>query len=101
MNPIPPKSYSGEEQLRFYEEIWVCSGQSNMAFPLARAYNRDLEAAASILPAMRLIRMPNVVTQELLGPIVEANERVISRLQCPRIRLPAARCCDGQKQGLA
>jgi sialate O-acetylesterase len=46
-------------------EVWVCSGQSNMGFPLRGDWNGDLEAAASNLPNLRLIRVPQVGTQEI------------------------------------
>jgi sialate O-acetylesterase len=38
-------------------EVWICSGQSNMRFNLARDWNGDLEAAASTFPNMRLMRV--------------------------------------------
>jgi sialate O-acetylesterase len=46
-------------------EVWMCSGQSNMGFTLAGDWNGDIEAAASKLPNLRLIRVPQVGTQEL------------------------------------
>ena len=46
-------------------EVWMCSGQSNMSFPLRGVLNGDLETAASKLPNLRLISVPNVGTQEL------------------------------------
>ncbi len=46
-------------------EVWMCSGQSNMRWTLAGVWNGDLEAAASKLPNLRLIIVPNVGTQEL------------------------------------
>jgi sialate O-acetylesterase len=46
-------------------EVWVCSGQSNMGFTLRSDWNGDLEAAASNLPNLRLIKVPQVGTQEL------------------------------------
>jgi sialate O-acetylesterase len=46
-------------------EVWMCSGQSNMGFTLNGDWNGDLEAAASKLPKLRLIKVPNVGTQEL------------------------------------
>ena len=46
-------------------EVWICSGQSNMGFTLKGDTNGDLEAAASTLPNLRLITVPNVGTQEL------------------------------------
>ncbi len=45
-------------------EVWMCSGQSNMGFTLNQDWNGDLEAAASKLPNLRLIKVPNVGTQE-------------------------------------
>ncbi len=46
-------------------EVWMCSGQSNMGFQLQSDWNGDLEAAASDLPNLRLIKVPNLGTQEL------------------------------------
>ncbi len=46
-------------------EVWMCSGQSNMGFQLAGDWNGDIEALASKLPNLRLIRVPQVGTQEL------------------------------------
>jgi sialate O-acetylesterase len=46
-------------------EVWMCSGQSNMGFKLNSDWNGDLEAAASNLPNLRLISVPQVGTQEL------------------------------------
>src|SRR5262249_19288060 len=46
-------------------EVWMCSGQSNMGFTLAGDWNGDLEAAASKLTNLRLIKVPQVGTQEL------------------------------------
>ncbi|MEI7807916.1 MAG: sialate O-acetylesterase, partial [Verrucomicrobiota bacterium] len=45
-------------------EVWMCSGQSNMGFQLNSDWNGDIEAAASDLPNLRLIKVPTVGTQE-------------------------------------
>ena len=45
-------------------EVWMCSGQSNMGFQLKEDWNGDLEALASKLPNLRLIKVPQVGTQE-------------------------------------
>src|SRR6266853_4083598 len=45
-------------------EVWMCSGQSNMGFTLQQDWNGDLEAAASKLANLRLIKVPNVGSQE-------------------------------------
>lgn len=46
-------------------EVWMCSGQSNMGFTLSSDWNGDIQSAASTLPNLRLIKVPNVGTQEL------------------------------------
>jgi sialate O-acetylesterase len=45
-------------------EVWVCSGQSNMAFSVNRADDPDLEMLAANYPHIRLISVPQVGTQE-------------------------------------
>ena len=46
-------------------EVWICSGQSNMGFTLREEYNGDIESAASKLPNLRLIKVPQVGTQQI------------------------------------
>ncbi|QGJ69109.1 Sialate O-acetylesterase [Planctomycetales bacterium 10988] len=59
---------SGENELTLKDvlvgEVWVCSGQSNMAWPVDRAINSDLEIQTAKYPQIRLISIPNVGTQE-------------------------------------
>jgi sialate O-acetylesterase len=38
-------------------EVWLCSGQSNMEWPVAAATNSDLEIAAANHPNIRLVRV--------------------------------------------
>jgi sialate O-acetylesterase len=45
-------------------EVWICSGQSNMQWPLNLANDADLEKAAAKFPQIRLLTVPNVGTQE-------------------------------------
>ena len=45
-------------------EVWVCSGQSNMAWPVKAANDADLEIASADYPQIRLISVPQVGTQE-------------------------------------
>ena len=45
-------------------EVWVCSGQSNMAWSVDRAYDPDLESLTAKFPNIRLISVPQVGTQE-------------------------------------
>jgi sialate O-acetylesterase len=45
-------------------EVWVCSGQSNMEWPVGSAYDSDLEIRTANFPKIRLITVPKVGTQE-------------------------------------
>lgn len=44
-------------------EVWICSGQSNMQWDVARADDGDLEALAAKDSGIRLISVPQVGTQ--------------------------------------
>ena len=51
-------------------EVWVCSGQSNMEWPIAASIDSDLESIAANYPKIRLLQVPNVVSmtpQETCG----------------------------------
>lgn len=39
-------------------DVWLCSGQSNMEFPVARALNGDAEVAAAADPQLRVLTVP-------------------------------------------
>ena len=45
-------------------EVWICSGQSNMQWPLTNTYNGAVEIASANHPQIRLISVPQVGTQE-------------------------------------
>jgi sialate O-acetylesterase len=45
-------------------EVWVCSGQSNMAFGVGNSDDADLELLSANFPNIRLISVPQVGTQE-------------------------------------
>lgn len=45
-------------------EVWLCSGQSNMAWPVQSANNPDLEIRTADYPTIRLISIPQTGTQE-------------------------------------
>ncbi len=45
-------------------EVWVCSGQSNMQWPVDRALDPDLESAAAHYPQLRLFQVPMVTATE-------------------------------------
>jgi len=74
LDPVPANARpqtlevsSGSEKVQLEDvlvgEVWMCSGQSNMGFNLASDWNGDLEALASTLPNLRLIKVPLVGTQ--------------------------------------
>jgi sialate O-acetylesterase len=44
-------------------EVWLCSGQSNMAWPLPRARNAKAEIAAASHPQIRLFQVPRLVSK--------------------------------------
>ncbi len=43
-------------------EVWVCSGQSNMAWPVSRSDNAQAEIAAAKRPRIRLFKVPTVLS---------------------------------------
>jgi sialate O-acetylesterase len=45
-------------------EVWVCAGQSNMAWSVNQTKDPDLEKAAANFPNIRLVAVPQVGTQE-------------------------------------
>ena len=45
-------------------EVWVCSGQSNMAWTVANTYSADLTRQTAHYPRLRMITVPRVGTQE-------------------------------------
>jgi sialate O-acetylesterase len=45
-------------------EVWVCSGQSNMQWPVSSSNDPDLESLTANYPDIRLITVPQVGTQE-------------------------------------
>lgn len=48
-------------------EVWVCSGQSNMAWDVRSANDADLEALTAKFPEIRIISVPKVGSQEPLN----------------------------------
>ena len=44
-------------------EVWVCSGQSNMQWPVAASNDADLEIRTANFPRIRLLTVPQVGTQ--------------------------------------
>ncbi|WP_167619015.1 sialate O-acetylesterase [Maribellus sediminis] len=75
MVKLPAKEYGGPFTLRIkgdnsitFEnvmigEVWVCSGQSNMEWPLINAKNGENEVAAANYPKMRLFTVSKRVSQ--------------------------------------
>ncbi|QDT10324.1 sialate O-acetylesterase [Planctomycetes bacterium K23_9] len=45
-------------------EVWLCSGQSNMSWPVGSSNDADLESRAAKFPNIRLISVPQVGTQD-------------------------------------
>jgi sialate O-acetylesterase len=57
----------GDNELRFEDvmvgEVWVCSGQSNMQWPVSQSDGGDLEIPLANEPMIRMISVPQVGTQ--------------------------------------
>ncbi len=45
-------------------EVWICSGQSNMSWPLIRAADAEKEIAAADLPRIRLLTVPRMTSEQ-------------------------------------
>lgn len=59
---------SGENTLTLSDvlvgEVWFCSGQSNMEWPLINTNNAEVEIASANFPKIRLLTVPTVGLQE-------------------------------------
>ncbi|MDC0937242.1 sialate O-acetylesterase [Pirellulales bacterium] len=59
---------SGSNEIRIEDvlvgEVWICSGQSNMEWPVSRCFDADLVKAGATTPNIRMINYPNQGTQE-------------------------------------
>ena len=56
---------AGDETVRVGDllvgDVWLCSGQSNMEFPLTRALNGDMEVGLASDPLLRLLQVPKTI----------------------------------------
>ena len=73
LNPLPAGGpykmvIKGKSTVTFNDvlvgEVWVCSGQSNMQWPVSNSFNPDLESLTAKYPRIRIISVPQVGTQE-------------------------------------
>jgi sialate O-acetylesterase len=57
----------GTNRLHFTDvlvgEVWICSGQSNMQWPVERSNDADIEARTARYPKIRMINFPQVGSQ--------------------------------------
>lgn len=76
LDPLPAGgphqlTIEGDEVRNFSDvlvgEVWICSGQSNMAWPVSSANDPDLESLSANYPNIRLISVPQVASQEPLN----------------------------------
>ncbi len=78
---------SGRNEVRVRDvlvgEVWVASGQSNMAWPVSRAENADKEIADAQYPQIRLLTVP----QKLAGE--PADNAAIEWVVCSPKTVPA------------
>ncbi|HZZ75700.1 MAG TPA: sialate O-acetylesterase, partial [Puia sp.] len=59
-------------------EVWICSGQSNMEFPLKYAKDADTEISAAGIPEIRQIKIPLTVSSTPREDITPAAWNVCS-----------------------
>jgi sialate O-acetylesterase len=59
-------------------EVWICSGQSNMAWKVSNSTNADLETLAADFPGLRMINFPQVGAQQPVWDHEKANWMVCS-----------------------
>ncbi len=64
-------------------EVWICSGQSNMAWKVSNAYDPDLEALSANHPHIRMINFPQVGTQEPVWEHPDSNWMVCTPQTVP------------------
>jgi sialate O-acetylesterase len=50
-------------------EVWICSGQSNMEWPLSRSFEPAADIAASANPMLRLFHVPKVKSDTALDDV--------------------------------
>lgn len=73
LDPLPASTYgadliiAGKNTITRHNvvvgEVWLCSGQSNMEWPVARAANAEAEIAAANFPFLRHIRIEHTVSE--------------------------------------
>ncbi len=61
-----------------FGDVWLCGGQSNMAFDIRGTNNPDAERAAADHPDIRLLRVPNAITAAPLPSFDGADWHVCS-----------------------
>ena len=81
LDPLPvggpyEMNVKGKNEIKFSDilvgEVWICSGQSNMQWPVNASNDADLEKLAAKFPKLRMINFPQVGTQE---PIWSHDDR--------------------------
>ena len=86
---------TGSESKNFKDvmigEVWICSGQSNMAWTVKNSNHSELEIAAANFPNIRMISVPQVGTQEpqndFKGHWARCSPEVAKEFLCSRLLL--------------
>ena len=55
-------------------EVWICSGQSNMEWPLAWAGDPEREVAAASHPGLRLFKVPRRIADEPQADLADGTD---------------------------
>jgi sialate O-acetylesterase len=68
---------SGKSELSIADilvgEVWVCGGQSNMAWTMRGSTNADIEISAANFPEIRFLKLPNVASPRELDDFPLGN----------------------------
>lgn len=59
-------------------DVWICSGQSNMEWPVSNSKDADAEIAAASYPEIRLLNVPKNLQMQPVDDIPEANWQACS-----------------------
>ena len=72
-------SSAGQTETRrnlMFGDVWLCSGQSNMEFPLRDVNNAAAEVAAANYPQIRLLHVPNTIQTAPVDTFKDATWQV-------------------------
>ena len=79
-------------------EVWIASGQSNMAWPLKQALNGQQEVAEADYPEIRLFNVPNAMAPKTPSERLPADNPKVANMN---VWLPASPATAGEFSAVA